>query len=247
MPELYEILILIGGGIAAGFINVTAGGGSTITLPILLFLGLDGSVANGTNRIAIFMQNLFAIFSFKQEKYSEFGTSLKLAIWTLPGAITGARVASKISNELFDIILGIIMLGVIISILIPKKKNNSNLEKKIDYKTFLFMLGIGFYGGFIQVGVGIIIMAALYNFLNMKLTKTNMHKVFIVFIYTIPALIIFIITNNIDFVLGLSLAIGNSIGGWFAAKLNVKKGDKFIKYILIIAIFLMILKLFKIY
>lgn len=244
MPELLNLMILLGAGTAAGFINVVAGGGSTITLPILIFMGLDGSVANGTNRIAIFMQNIFGVLSFRQEKFADFKLSSKLAVWTLPGAIAGAFFATKINNETFDIMLGIIMLGIIISMLIPRKKNEMTANLQLNYKTYLMMFGIGLYGGFIQVGVGILIMAALYNALKISLAKVNMHKVFIVLIYTVPALGIFIFTSNVDYVLGFSLAIGNSTGAWFAAKLNVKKGDKFIKYVLIFAIFIMIFKLF---
>ena len=141
-------------GIAAGFINVMAGGGSTITLPILIFLGLDGSVANGTNRIAIFLQNITGVLSFKQEKYSDFRFSFKLAVWTLPGAIAGAFFATKLSNEAFNIVLGIIMIGVVISMLIPKKKLTAEFNKSdINWKTYVMMFGIGIYGGFVQVGV----------------------------------------------------------------------------------------------
>ena len=248
MPEVFNLIILFLAGIAAGFINVMAGGGSTITLPILIFLGLDGSVANGTNRIAIFLQNITGVLSFKQEKYSDFRFSFKLAVWTLPGAIAGAFFATKLSNEAFNIVLGIIMIGVVISMLIPKKKLTAEFNKSdINWKTYVMMFGIGIYGGFVQVGVGMIIMAVLHNFLRMRLASVNMHKVFIVLIYTIPALAIFIITDNVDFALGLALAVGNSAGAWFAAKLSVRKGDKAVKIVLIVAVVLMSLKLFNVF
>lgn len=248
MEYYLSIALLMLAGVAAGFINVMAGGGSTITLPILIFLGLDGATANGTNRIAILIQNVAGVLSFKQEKYSEFGKSMKMAIWTLPGAIAGALFATKISNEAFNIILGIIMLGLVISMLIPKKKKISELtERELSFKSSLMMLGIGFYGGFIQVGVGIILMSVLHYYLHLKLAKVNMHKVFIVLIYTIPAILIFMLSNNVDYLLGLALAAGNATGAWLAAKISVRKGDKAVKFILIIAVFLMSFKLFGIF
>lgn len=246
--ESLIIITLIAVGTIAGFINVTAGGGSTLTLPTLIFLGLESSLANGTNRIAILIQNISAIYSFKKEKYHQFKTSLKLSLLTLPGAIAGAILAVQINDVLFQNILGIIMIGVVITILIPQKNNVSESNKFYHIiPLFVSMFGIGFYGGFIQVGVGFLIMASLRHLAKLNLVLINMHKVFVVLIYTIPALIIFLVTNNVNWFYGLSLAVGNAIGGWWGAKLSVKKGELFIKGVLVAAVFLMSLKLLKIF
>jgi len=93
LSDLTSALILFGVGAVSGFMNVVAGGGSSLTLPALIFLGLDSTVANGTNRIAIIIQNVSAIHSFKQEKYHQFGMSMKLSLMTLPGTIAGAIFA----------------------------------------------------------------------------------------------------------------------------------------------------------
>ena len=249
MPDTYAILILFAVGSVAGFINVTAGGGSSLTLPTLIFLGLDSAMANGTNRIGIFIQNISAIYSFKRENYQQFNLSLKLSLLTLPGAIAGALIAVNVSDALFQKILGIVMIGIIITMLFPNKKiklDNSD-NKKITFIVFISMFFIGFYGGFIQVGVGFIIMASLKYLLKFDLVHVNMHKVFIVLIYTVPALLIFIITNNVNWFFGLSLAAGNAFGAWWAAKASVKKGEKLIKVVLIIAIFGMSLKLLNVF
>jgi len=245
MTDIIQILLLFVVGCAAGFINVMAGGGSTLTLPVLIFLGLDGAMANGTNRVAIFVQNLTAIKSFKDSNYFHFKQSFKLALITLPGGIIGALVAVRISDEMFKTILGIIMIGIVISMIVPRKKLklDDDPDKKITLPVYLAMFGIGFYGGFIQVGVGFIIMAALNYLMRLNLVFVNMHKVFIVFIYTIPALIIFVWTGNVNWTLGLSLAAGNAVGGWWAAKLSVKKGEGIIRIVLIIAVIIMSLKL----
>ena len=230
-------------GIIAGFLNVTAGGGSTLTLPTLIFLGLESSVANGTNRIAILVQNISAVYSFKREKYQDLKASFILSLFTLPGTIAGALLAVKLDDEIFQKILGIIMIGIILSMFIPQKRINSTGNSKISFPVIVSMLGIGFYGGFIQVGIGFIIMASLKYLMKLNLVLVNMHKVFIVLIYTLPALVIFIVTDNVNWFLGLSLAAGNALGGWWGAKMSVKKGEGFIKSILIIAILIMALKL----
>ena len=236
-------------GTIAGFMNVMAGGGSTLTLPTLIFLGLDSALANGTNRVAILIQNIFAVYSFKKEKYQRFKLSLKISLFTLPGAIAGAIVAVKIGDQTFQAILGIVMIGIIISMVIPRSKieYSGNDNEKVSIWVYISMLFIGFYGGFIQVGVGFILMAALHYLMKLNLVFVNMHKVFIVFIYTIPAIIIFIFTNNINWELGLSLAAGNALGGWWAAKYSVKKGEGIIKIILIIAVLIMSLKLLNVF
>ena len=250
MDELLRLLLLFGIGSLAGFINIMAGGGSAITLPVLIFLGLEGSLANGTNRVAIVIQNIAAVLSFHQERYQKFKLSLKLAAFTLPGAITGAFMAAAISHELFQKILAYILIGVIISMFFPKqnqKKSEDMLRQGSTWLIYPAMFVIGFYGGFIQVGVGFLFMASLYHLLKLDLVRVNMHKVFIIFIYTIPALIVFFFTNNVDLKLGLALGAGNALGAWRAAKISVKKGERIIRIVLIVAIFIMALKLLNVF
>jgi len=249
LTDFFSVLILFVLGAIAGFINVMAGGGSTITLPALIFLGLDANVANGTNRIALIFQNLSAAISFKKEDVSQLKISLLLAFLTLPGAIIGAVVAVNISNQLFKQILGIIMIGVVITMIIPKKykEEYKNRVHEIPWIVYPLMVLIGFYGGFIQLGVGFLLIASLHYVLKVNLVFVNMHKVIIVLVYTVPALLIFILNNQVNWKWGLSLAAGNSLGAWWSAKLSVKKGEKIIKAVLIIAIIIMSFKLLNIY
>ncbi|MDZ7764527.1 MAG: sulfite exporter TauE/SafE family protein [Melioribacteraceae bacterium] len=190
------------------------------------------------------MQNISAVYSFKREKFSKFKISFKMSLFTLPGAILGAIAATKIEGVVFEKILGVVMIGVIITMLIPRKqKFYEEKIEKVPWLVYLAMFGVGFYGGFIQVGVGFILMAVLHYLLKENLVLVNVHKVFVVFIYTIPAIIIFAVTDSIDWFYGLSLAAGNATGAWWSAKLSVKKGEKIIKWVLLIAIFIMSLKL----
>ena len=249
MEELFKYPLLFAVGSVAGFMNVMAGGGSTITLPTLIFLGLDGALANGTNRIALLIQNISGILSFRQEKYHKFKTSLKLAFFTLPGAIVGSIVATAISDILFQKILAYILIGIIISLLLPRPDQNKIANSRQHQKSWLIypaMVAIGFYGGFIQAGVGFLFMASLYHLMKLDLVHVNMHKIFIVFIYTIPALLIFFVTHNVDFKFGLILAGGNALGAWWAAKFSVKRGDSVIRILLMVAILMMSLNLLNI-
>ena len=245
MNEYLQIILLLFVGIGAGFINVMAGGGSSITLPILIFLGLNAPTANGTNRIAILIQNISAVSSFKKEKYQDFTGSLKLAFFTLPGAILGAVLAVKISDDLFQKILGVVLILVALTMVVPGKKSDyaEGNNSKVSWTVYTAMIFAGFYGGFIQAGVGFILMFSLNKLMKLELVFVNMHKVFIVLIYNIPALLIFILSGNVNWRYGFALAAGNAFGAWWAVKLAVKKGDKIIKIIISFVIIFMAMKL----
>ena len=242
--EIAYWLLLFVVGVLAGFINVMAGGGSTITMPLLIFMGLDGAMANGTNRVAIFIQNIFAIFSFHGEKKYEIKSVLKYAIWTLPGALLGALFAVHIKDQLFQKVLAVVIIGVMMTVIMPQPKTSKkNISHKKSWLIYPALLGIGFYGGFIQAGVGFFIMAAFTHILRYSLVKVNMLKVFIVFIYTIPALFVFIVSGHIQYTYALVLATGNAVGAWWSAKLAIKKGERFIRIVLFLAVIVMSIKL----
>ena len=248
MPEYVDFFILFGVGLLAGTINVMAGGGSTLTLPTLIFLGLDAATANGTNRVAIALQNIFATLSFRQEKVSRFRQSLTFALWAMPGAIVGAIVAVRISDAWFQRILGIVMIVIVISMMIPRKRDKeTTLEGIKSWWIYPVLFGIGFYGGFIQMGVGFLFMAAFYHLLRMNLVFVNMHKVVVILLYTGPTLLVFAWTGHVDWVLGLCLAAGNALGAWWAAKLAVRKGEKLIRYVLIVAVLIMAAKILGVF
>lgn len=245
MAEILGSIILFFVGVLAGVINVTAGGGSSLTLPALIFLGMDPTMANGTNRLAILFQNVSASVSFHKEKVSQTKRSFIYALLTIPGAILGAFFALKISDTWFIRILGIVLIGVIITILFPKSKRSESLSDQDSNNWLVYpsLFAVGFYGGFIQVGTGFLIIALLYHLLKIDLVTVNMHKAFIILIYTIPALLIFALSGNVNWLLGFCLAVGTAVGGWWAAKLSVRKGEKFIKYFLVIALVVIVLKL----
>ncbi len=248
--DILQYLLLFTIGIVSGFLNVMAGGGSTLTLPVLIFMGLDSALANGTNRIHIITQNIAAVASFRKQEVHEFQKSLRLTLWTLPGAIAGAILAVNVSDALFQKLLGVVLVGTVFTILIPQKPHGPHaggLSRHREKWIYPAMFGIGFYGGFIQVSVGFLFMAALYHLLKMNLVYVNMHKVTIVLMYMVPALLIFAVTGNVNWGLGLVLGAGGAIGGWWAAHASVKGGEKLIRVILAVAIVVMALKLFELF
>ncbi|MBN1464730.1 sulfite exporter TauE/SafE family protein [candidate division KSB1 bacterium] len=241
--EILNYPLLFGVGVLSAFMNVLAGGGSIISMPILIFLGLDGAMANGTNRLAICSQNIFAIFSFHGEEKYDLRSALFYSAWTLPGAIVGAFFAVNIKDQLFHKVLAVVMIAVMLTVLLPPARDPKELGARKSWLIYPALLGIGFYGGFIQAGVGFLIMAAFTHILRFRLVKVNMVKVFIVFIYTIPALLIFILSGRIQYTYAIALAAGNALGGWWSAKLAIVKGEKFIRLVLVLVVIAMSVKL----
>lgn len=242
-----DFFLLIGTGLIAGFINVVAGGGSLLSLPVLIFMGLPPAVANASNRVAIFSQNIFGVLGFKSKGVSAYPYSLYLGISAFFGAIVGAKISLTLDDALFNRIIAIIMVMVVIATIFSSKSSKTPSEERMDKKsviagiiTFFF---VGIYGGFIQAGVGFLIMAALAGINRFTLVKTNSAKVLVVFIYTLSSLGVFIWEGAIDWKYGLTLAIGNSAGAWIASRWSVKKGDVWIKRFLVVMVIALAIKL----
>ena len=235
-----HVLLLFGTGIAAGFLNTVAFGGSLIALPVLIFLGLPTAVANGTNRIAIFCQNLSAIMGFRRKGVSDFNYSILLAIPAVIGAVIGATIAVDIKDAVFNLILAIVMITMLVLTLInPTERLKNRIESEDKRSKIIAMIVfffIGIYGGFIQAGVGLLVITALRLLTGIDLVRTNAIKVFVIFFYTVVALGIFIMKDKVNWYLGPTLAIGNACGAWLGSHWAVQKGDKWIKVVLIVAV-----------
>ncbi|MGH1386694.1 sulfite exporter TauE/SafE family protein [Kordia sp.] len=241
----YAILILAGFG--AGFINTLAGGGTLLTLPTLIFLGLPPAVANGTNRVAILIQTFFAIRGFKSKQVSTYPFSLYLGIAAFFGSFIGARIAVDIKGELFNKILAIIMVAVVVLIAIQPKLNLKELQERLHGKylwaSVIAFFFLGIYGGFINAGIGFLMLLWLPYVNRMSLLRSNATKVFVVCLYTISAVIMFAYHDKINWFYGLVLAIGNASGAWIGSRWSVKKGDGIIKTFVIIMVGVMAVKL----
>jgi uncharacterized membrane protein YfcA len=244
---ILDVLLLFGVGIIAGVINTLAGGGSLLTLPVLIFLGLPPNVANGTNRIGILFNSIFAIRGFKSKGVKIDKYSIWLGLAAFPGALWGSLAAAKIEGELFNKILAGVIVMVVAYMLFGPKGHVMHQEKN-DRKTritglFVFFL-IGFYGGFIQAGIGYLIMASLTFINHFSLLKTNIAKVVIVLIYTLASIGVFIYEDLINWEMGLAMAIGSAVGGYLTSRWSVNKGDKWVRYFVMLTAVAFAIKLF---
>jgi uncharacterized membrane protein YfcA len=249
--EWYTILAVIGVGFVAGFINTLAGSGSLLTLPMLMFLGLPANVANGTNRIGILFQSIVASGSFKKQKVLDVKTGLWLAIPSIIGAIAGSVWAVNLTDEIMRIFIGVLLVVMFFIILYKPevwiKEQAGAVKGKPSLFQMIIFFVIGLYGGFIQAGVGFFLLGGLVLGAGYDLVKANAIKVFLTLLFTIPALTVFIINHQVNFLLGVILAVGSMLGAFVAAKVAVSWGAKFVRYVLLIAIMGSALKLFGVF
>ena len=243
--EGYEYLILFLAGFVSGAINTVAGGGSLLTLPILIFMGLPPSVANGTNRIQLIFAQFFAVYGYKSKGLFDYKLSIWLAFSAILGSIIGARIAVEVPEEFFKKILSIIMILVMINIFFKKNKKvdekiTSLKKQKLSILLFFF---IGLYGGFIHAGVGFLMILILCGINGFSITKANSIKVFVALFFTLFALFIFILENKINIKYGIYLAIGSSLGGWLTSRWSIKKSESSMRYIICIIILILGLRL----
>ncbi|MBD3609454.1 MAG: sulfite exporter TauE/SafE family protein [Gammaproteobacteria bacterium] len=245
--ELWQIILLMFVGIASGWLNVMAGGGSLLSVPTMIFMDIPAPVANGTNRIAIFAQNLTAIYAFFRKGHSDFKLGLTLSAMAAIGSIGGASVGVHLDGVWFDYLLASVMIAVMILMATGQDRVSSDASDSQQPKNLFWghvlMIGAGFWGGMIQIGVGFILMPILFRVMGFNLVRVNMYKVLIAFSFTIVALIIFASKLELLWWAGLGLAIGNSIGGWYGAHHTITKGEAWIKRVLYVTLSAFVIKL----
>ncbi len=229
-------------GMLASFVNMLAGGGSLLTLGFMMLSGVEPAVANASNRIGVLMACSSGAAAYRSENYSDIKESFRLSLWALPGAILGAFFSIGISNALFEKLMVLVMIFVLLTLFLPKKKDDAHAG--VDHPVWLAMAMIlaGFYGGFIQVGVGFLIAAGLRHLGNMSLMRMNMHRIFIVLIFTIPVVGVFMFSHKINWLYAVILSTGNALGSWLTVKLALKQGEKLVKIGMAAAIVLMSIK-----
>ena len=248
---IVEIIVLIISGLLVGFINTLAGGGSIISLSVLMLMGLPAPVANGTNRIAIIVQTLTATTSFRQQKVLDSKKGWILGIPAIIGSVIGAWIAVDISEVLLERAMAVIMLIMLIFMIYNPKKilygRQDLVEKKVSVLQIVIFFFIGLYGGFIHMGVGYFLLAALVLSCGYDLVRANAVKVFIVLMYVVVSFLVFIFNDQVYWKYGLVLTIGNVIGAYVASRLAVQKGVAFVKWVIVVIILVMSGHLFNLY
>lgn len=242
MEETNWLIFLgvVAAGFGAGFINTLAGSGSLITLPVLILLGLPANVANGTNRVGILFQNIVSTESFRRKGMLDMRGGLILAAPAIIGSVIGAQIAVDLDEALMEKVIGALMIVMLVTMFVDPKRwvqgDMQHLETRPSVGQFLIFFAIGIYGGFIQAGVGIFLLAGLVLSVGYNLVRANALKNLIVLAFTVAALFVFVANGQVNWAVGLILAVGNSLGAWVAARMAVKRGASFVRWVVIVVV-----------
>jgi len=244
----YHYAAAAAAGFLCGIMNTLAGSGSLVTLPVLLMLGLPAGVANGTNRVGVLVQSAVASASFRQQRVFRFRQGLHLIAPTALGSIVGAQISLALDEQSMRQAIGILMVVMLLVVLIEPRRwlegKGEITNQHIRWWHYLLFFAIGVYGGFIQVGIGILLLSSLVLGVGYDLVKGNAVKVSIVAIQSLMALIVFILNDQVVWAMGLALAVGQIPGAWVASRLAVKWGAVFVRWVLIVIVIVSAANLF---
>ncbi|MGK0498881.1 MAG: putative membrane protein YfcA [Oceanicoccus sp.] len=232
----YVLLLLITG-LVAGVVNTLAGGGSNLTLPALMVMGMPADIANATNRVGVVLQNLVALRGFHHHKKLPTDDLVPILIPTIVGGIIGAIAASYAPAGYLKPLLLTAMLGMTVVMLarpeiISPPAGTLPFKMKNRRAAFVWMFVAGLYGGFVQAGVGFILIAALAGSLRYDLVRTNALKVACTFAFTSLALLLFVLRDQVLWLPGLILASGTMAGAQIAVKFAISAKPETLKWFL---------------
>ena len=248
-----HLAIAFAGAFIAGIINALAGNGSVITLTILTtMIGLPGVVANGTNRVGVLLNALGAMAGFAGKRKMNYRLHVQYILPVIGGAVAGIMVATKVTSEQFMWVFKFLMVVMLFVIIANPERwliahaGKSAMPKWLEWPA---MLILGFYGGFIQMGMGVFYLAVLVLVARLPLIESNTIKAITVGTFTLIAVIIFAFTGLIVWSIGIVMGIAQFAGGWIAAHYasKIPGASKYAYYVLLVAVSLSILKLFNVF
>jgi uncharacterized membrane protein YfcA len=237
MDSLTIWVLLALGGLVAGVINTLAGGGSLITVPLLVFVGLPATAANGTNRIGVLFQNLVSTLRFRKGGIDGLREARPVLAAVVLGSLLGATIASRMPADLFRQVFGVAMILLLYPMLrsAPKGSDAEDRPPRSRLWNQLIFFGIGLYGGALQAGVGLLLIAAFARS-GLDLVRANAIKVIIVGVLTLVAVPVFILHRQVDWPLASALVVGFALGGELGARAAMGAGERLIRPVLVVSV-----------
>jgi uncharacterized membrane protein YfcA len=233
-----DLGVLLLAGFAAGLLNVMAGGGSFLLLPLLIGLGLPANVANGTMRVGVITQSTAAILTFRAKGVHTGRLSLRLAPAMLVGALVGSWLATQIADDVFTPVIGVVLIAWAIVLLVKPDRflRPPDHERPPSALTHVLCVLIGSYGGFLQAGVGFPLIALLGGHLGYDLVRANSSKVALTLAFTLVALPVFVLADQIAWTPALVLAAATMFGAWAGVRWQLDKGSELVRWFLVITV-----------
>ena len=230
----WEALLLIIGGLFAGAINTVAGGGSMLTVPLLVLAGVPGNAANGSNRVGILTSNVAAVATFRRLGVDGLRHASRVVVPVVLGGLIGSFAVGRVLDDAaFERVFGLLMIPLVI-LSVRRPTNATGEHAWSTAKVVIVFLLIGIYGGAFQAGVGLVLLAALTRS-GFDLVMSNSIKVIVNTAVTVVALPVFILNGDVEWVPALVLAAGFVVGGWLGAQASFRGGELLIRRVMVIA------------
>ncbi len=225
------IVLLVASGILVGIINTLAGGGTILTLSIFSAMGLPITMANGTNRIAVVLQNLTASLTFIRKRMLDVKAGLLLSIPTIIGNIAGSMLATQLDEKIFKICMGIVLAVILIYMIFDRHRTPSHggHALKLNFWHYIWFFLIGFYGGYIYIGLGYVVLAVTIWTLHLDIVTANILKGFVIFVSSPFSMLVFMYNDQVDYAYGLLHGVGNIIGAFLASHYAIGWGVRFVR------------------
>lgn len=232
-----DVATLAVGGVVAGIVNAVAGGGSLLTVPLLVLIGVPGTLANGTNRVAVLVQSCVSSWSYKAGGVSGFRDAGSMLTPLMIGSGIGAFVVSYLPDQLFEKLFGVVMLVMLVPSLhsLSGARRNGPRPEWPRWLRLLVFLGIGLYGGAFQAGVGLMLVMALAH-AGYDLVRANSIKTVVVASFTTLAVAVFFVHGQIDWMPALVLSASTSIGAVLGVTVAVRGGERVIRPLLVASV-----------
>ena len=230
----WEALLLVIGGLFAGAINTVAGGGSMLTVPLLVLAGVPGNAANGSNRLGILTSNVAAVATFRRLGVDGLRHASRVVVPVVLGGLIGSFAVGRLLDDAaFERVFGLLMIPLVI-LSVRRPSNASGDRAWSTTKVVIVFLLIGIYGGAFQAGVGLVLLAALTRS-GFDLVMSNSIKVIVNTAVTVVALPVFILSGDIAWAPALVLAAGFVVGGWLGAQASFRGGEVLIRRVMVVA------------
>ncbi|TNE50570.1 MAG: sulfite exporter TauE/SafE family protein [Deltaproteobacteria bacterium] len=245
--EWWQWLLLVLGGLGCGFINTVAGGGSMLTVPLLIVMGLPAQIANATNRLSLVVQTGTATAGFLYHGIRDTRTIAWLALPGLGGSWFGAQLAVHLPPEVFRKVFAVLLAVAVLPILFRPQFFEDNKQpppQRPSWTLIVTFFFVGVYSGFIQIGAGIWSLLALLWLGNHNVKYANAVKVQLLFLTTSLATLVFLWHDQVVLVISAILAVGTATGSWLATRLlGGQRKVTWVRWLLLAASLAAILKL----
>jgi uncharacterized protein len=246
--ELLGLALLVIAGVIAGWVNTIAGGGSLLTVPALMWYGLPADLANGTSRLAVLAQGATAVVGFRKAGRLEAHLLWPIAVPSMLGAVLGAYAATLVPNSVLTPLIVatlIVMAGTMFlnpAALAPPE-GAAPIDPRRSPTAALALFVAGLYGGFLQAGVGVVLLVVFASLLHIDLVRGNGLKVAVIFLYSIVVVLVFTTHAKVAWTSGAALALGQMIGAALGVRFAITRGQQAIQKALFVVIVLMALAL----